>query len=87
MDKTRLKRARERRQRRITLTTQKPEPKTGDGFFIARETRTVYHPLTKDGLYGYDAKTRSFDKESNLPHVQQFLDSVAKEQQALRQSV
>jgi hypothetical protein len=85
MDKTRLKRARERKQRRITLTTQKPERKEAVGFFVARQTRTVYHELTKGGLYGFDAKTRRYDEDSNLPHVQAFLDSVEKEQQARRQ--
>lgn len=52
------------RQRRLS-TRQKPEPVSNLGFFVARETQALYHPLCKSG-YGYDVRTGIYDRERGV---------------------
>lgn len=55
----------EARQRRFAEPRQRPEPVSSLGFFVARQTQAVYHPLSRSG-YGYDVRTGIYDKERHV---------------------
>lgn len=60
-------RARHKDQVEANATEQKeqqqrePRPMNGLGFFVARETATVYHPIASAKDWDYDAKNRVYD--------------------------
>ena len=53
------------RARRMASSRQKPQPCNPLGFFVARQTQAVYHPISKAG-YGYDARTGIYDRDRHV---------------------